>query len=60
MVDVSAHKPISSLIDITDKSYYFVNKNNKSNYACLLVTQINKNDISSHNLTPIYNMEDGK
>ena len=60
LVDVSAHKPISSLIDITDKSYYFVNKNNKSNYACLLVTQINKNDISSHNLTPIYNMEDGK
>ncbi len=60
LVDVSAHKPISSLIDITNRSYYFGHKNDKSNYACLLVTQINKNDLSSHNLTPIYNIEEGK
>lgn len=60
LVDASVHKPISSLIDITNKSYYFMNKNDRSNYACLLATQINKNDLYSHNLTPIYNMDEGK
>ena len=60
LIDVSVHKPISSLIDINNKSYYFANKNDKSNYACFLATQINKNDLYAHNLTPIYNMEEGK
>ncbi len=53
LINVSVHKPISSLNDINNKSYYFLNSN-KNNYSCLLVTQINKNDLCSHNLTPIY------
>lgn len=57
LINVSAHRSISSLNDISNKSYYFINKD-RSNYSCLLVTQINKNNLYSHNLTPVYN--DGK
>ncbi|MBQ4208940.1 hypothetical protein II654_00635 [bacterium] len=57
LINVSVHKSISSLNDISNKSYYFINKD-RSNYSCLLVTQINKNNLYSHNLSPIYN--DGK
>lgn len=57
LIDVSVHKTISSLNDISNKSYYFDNSN-KNNYSCSMLTQINKNDLYAHKLTPKYN--DGK